>query len=248
MIGTIVSPAQHLQSPIESPTGEGYFGGMRVFDRPAASLLVAILWVSAAQAQSLGELARKERERKKAAPPVDKVLTNEEVAKPYFDYYPAVFSQFAMPKGWEKPVQRKNVVISPCPGASLPTGRTDPESAECALAVAVDGPSSDSKQYPAETLERIQHEFIAKVKRQIEPWRDQTLGGMKARETVVEIEKPSPTRHMRMVVAVHPQTGRYYMAALWALPGRLEEFSPALDTVLKSFEVVSQQPVRQEPR
>lgn len=210
-----------------------------------ALLATALSCASAAPAQSLGELARKERERKKTAPPSGKALTNEQVQKPLFDSYPAVFAQFAMPMGWKKPVERKNVVISPCPGTSLPTRFSDPESAECALAVGVDGPSLTSKQHPAEALDQIQREFLRKVKKQIEPWRDQKLGSIKARETVVEIEQPLPMRQMRMVVAVHPETGRYYLVALWALPGRLAEFSPALDVVLNSFEVVSQKPALQ---
>jgi len=203
----------------------------------AAFLFLALLTLpGGAHGQSLGELARKERERKGATTAGAEVLTNEEVRKPILEEYPSVQARFTMPMDWEKPVPRNHLVLSPCPGATLPAAEANAESAICALVVGVDGPSNAARENAGLALDRMQAELLAKTKGQVEPWRPRELGGMPARETVLVVDTPGVKRHMRLVMAVHPGTGLIYIVALMAVPERFTDVAPALDTVLATFE------------
>lgn len=205
----------------------------------------SLLWLASGlllDAQSLGDVARKERERKKAGTAA-KSLTNEEIEKPFFDEYPSVQARFAMPKGWAKPTPSKNIVISACPGTGpLPAAPFDPETVTCAMAVGIDGPTRRAREDPNAALDRMQGEIYGKATRQIGSWSARELGGLPARETTFELSTKGALRHMRMVVAVEPKSGLIYMAAVLSIPERFNDFAPALDTVLATFEAVPKPP------
>ena len=219
------------------PPGPAYRSGMRTPPRVLALLAGLFVLAGSLEAQSLGELARKERSRKKAAPAEGKVLSNEEVQKSQIEEYAAARARFAMPKGWDAPVANRNVVVSPCPGSKLPQAPYETESATCVLAVGSDGPVRSYKENAAAGLERVQAEFLAKTKQQLEPWRNFQLAGMPASETVVEMDKPTK-RRLRMVIAVHGPSGLVYMMALIATEDQFSAFKESLDTVIASFEPV----------
>ncbi len=204
-----------------------------------AGLAVAFgLMSGMAQAQappSLGDLSRKERDRKGSGAS-SRVLSNEEVEKVHSEVYENIQVRFAMPKGWDKPTPGKNIVISPCPGHFLPPAPFEPETVSCALAVGIDGPSKRAREDPAQALDGFEQELRAKAKRQVDAWKAREMGRMPAREAVFELDKPGPVRQMRILIAVHPQTGLIYMAVVLALPEHFAAAAPALDTVLASFE------------
>jgi len=195
--------------------------------------------ISAQANPSLGELARKERARKNAGSSRATLWSNEEVQKPHPESFPAVQARFAMPIDWPQPSVSKRLVVAPCPGTELPPGPIVLENIPCALAVGIDGPSRSSRENPALALEHFKVEFLAKTKQQIGAWRDFQLAGMPAAETVVEIDKPPPLRRMRVVLAVHPQTGLIYATAVLASPEYFARLSPALDAILTTFEPVT---------
>lgn len=219
------------------PPGPAYRTGMRTPPCVLALLAGLLVMACSLEAQSLGELARKERNRKKASAGEGKVLSNEEVQQSRVADYPAAQARFAMPKGWDTPTANRNVVVSPCPGAALPRLPYEVETTTCVIAVGSDGPVRSYREDAAAGLQRVQAEFLAKTKQQLEPWRNFQLAGMPASETVVEMDKPTK-RRLRMVIAVHGQTGLVYMMALIATEDQFPAFKESLDTVIVSFEPV----------
>jgi hypothetical protein len=190
-------------------------------------------------AQSVTDAARQSREqRAKAASKPAKTLTNDDVdhSSPVgVARFPTVQASFFIPPGWTLGGTTDQTVLFFCPG----TERAD----QCFILVRIGVPQDFSPRWQDHCLlDGTREEPISGTTSVLlEPWHDVTIGGLPARQTVLETgigpESKNPSRHdlRKYIELADPASKRCYSLSIYALVGHAEKNFATFDALVASF-------------
>jgi len=199
-------------------------------------------------AQSIADAARQSREQHaKAASKPAKTLTNDDLDHSLpagVARFPTVQASFFVPPGWTLGGTTDQTVLFFCPG----TERND----QCFILVRIGVPQDLSSQWQDHCLlDGTREEPIGGTTTVLlEPWHDVTIGGLPARQTVVETgigpESKNPSRHdvRKYIELADPASKRCYSLDIYALVGRAQEDFAAFDALVASFRPFPPSPPR----